>query len=84
VPEGPDELPELERQRAELYRELSQVGDFRPGSLNKARRAGPRPGMPAARPTFRVSQEAAEAAFTLAVSLVTLFSSGAVTRRPVP
>lgn len=38
MPEEPDELPELERQRAELYRELSQVGDFRPGSLNEVRR----------------------------------------------
>jgi hypothetical protein len=32
----------------------------------------------------QVSQEAAEAAFTLAVSLITLFSSGAVTRRTTP
>ena len=32
----------------------------------------------------QVSQEAAEAAYTLAVSLVTMFSSGAVTRRAAP
>ena len=34
----PDELAELERRRAELYRELGQVGDFRRGSLNEVRR----------------------------------------------
>ena len=38
MPQEPDELPELERRREELYRELSQVGDFRPGSLNEVRR----------------------------------------------
>jgi hypothetical protein len=38
VPDGPDELAELERRRAELYRELGQVGDFRRGSLNEVRR----------------------------------------------
>jgi hypothetical protein len=38
VPDGPDELAELERRRAELYRELEQVGDFRRGSLNEVRR----------------------------------------------
>jgi hypothetical protein len=37
VPE-PDELPELERRRAELYQQLARVGDFRPGSLNEVRR----------------------------------------------
>jgi len=31
VLEEPDELPELERRRAELYRELGQVGDFGQG-----------------------------------------------------
>jgi len=36
VPEGADELAELERRREELYRELGQVGDFRRGSLNLA------------------------------------------------
>jgi hypothetical protein len=38
VPDGPDELAELERRREELYRELAQVGDFRRGSLNEVRR----------------------------------------------
>jgi hypothetical protein len=38
VPEGPDELEELERRREELYRQLGQVGDFRRGSLNEVRR----------------------------------------------
>ena len=38
MPDGPDELAELERRRAELYRELGQVGDFRRGSLNEVRR----------------------------------------------
>jgi hypothetical protein len=38
VPDGPDELAELEHRRAELYRELGQVGDFRRGSLNEVRR----------------------------------------------
>jgi hypothetical protein len=38
VPEGADELAGLERRRAELYRELGQVGDFRRGSLNEVRR----------------------------------------------
>jgi hypothetical protein len=36
VPDGPDELAELERRRAELYAELGQVRDFRRGSLNEA------------------------------------------------
>jgi hypothetical protein len=41
VPDGPGELAELERRRAELYAELGQVGDFRRGSLNEAfRRCG--------------------------------------------
>jgi hypothetical protein len=41
VPDGPDELAELERRRAELYAELAQLGDFRRGSLNEAwRRCG--------------------------------------------
>jgi len=38
MPEEPDELAELERRRAELYRQLGQVGDFRRGSLNEVRR----------------------------------------------
>ena len=38
MPDGPGELAELERRRAELYAELGQVGDFRRGSLNEVRR----------------------------------------------
>ena len=38
MPDGPDELVALERQRAELYAELGLVGDFRRGSLNEVRR----------------------------------------------
>ena len=38
MPDGPDELAELERRREELYREPGQVGDFRRGSLNEVRR----------------------------------------------
>src|SRR5271165_5163086 len=38
VPDDTDELPELERRREELYRELGRIGDFRPGSLNEVRR----------------------------------------------
>jgi len=44
VPEGADELAGLERRRAELYRELGQVGDFRRGSLNEVRRKCGKPG----------------------------------------
>ena len=50
MPEEPDELPELERRRAELYRELSQVGDFRPGSLNEVRRKCGKPNCACAAP----------------------------------
>jgi len=50
VPEGPDELPELERRREELYRELSRVGDFRPGSLNEVRRRCGKPNCACADP----------------------------------
>ena len=38
MPDGPDELADLERRREELYRELGLVGDFRRGSLNEVRR----------------------------------------------
>jgi uncharacterized protein DUF6788 len=38
VPDEPGNLPGLEQRREELYRELSQVGDFRRGSLNEVRR----------------------------------------------
>jgi hypothetical protein len=50
VPEEPDELPGLERRREELYRELSRVGDFRPGSLNEVRRKCGKPNCACADP----------------------------------
>jgi hypothetical protein len=50
VPEEPDELPELERRRAELYQQLAQVGDFRPGSLNEVRRKCGKPNCACAAP----------------------------------
>src|ERR1700746_262815 len=50
VPEEPYELPELERRRAGLYRELSRVGDFRPGSLNEVRRKCGKPNCACAAP----------------------------------
>jgi hypothetical protein len=50
VPEEPDELAELERRREELYRELSRVGDFRPGSLNEVRRKCGKPNCACAAP----------------------------------
>ena len=53
MPEGPDELPELERRRAELYRELSQVGDFRRGALNAVWRKCGKPNCACAQPGHR-------------------------------
>jgi hypothetical protein len=50
VPDEPDELAELERRRAELYRELGQVGDFRRGSLNEVRRKCGKPNCACAAP----------------------------------
>jgi hypothetical protein len=50
VPDGPDELAELERRRAELYVELGQVGDFRRGSLNEVRRKCGKPNCACAAP----------------------------------
>jgi hypothetical protein len=50
VPDGPDELAELERRRAELYRELGQVGDFRRGSLNEVFRKCGKPNCACAAP----------------------------------
>ena len=44
VSDQPVDLPGLERRRAELYQELSQVGDFRRGWLNEVRSGGDRPG----------------------------------------
>jgi hypothetical protein len=50
VPDGPDELAELERRRAELYVELARVGDFRRGSLNEVRRKCGKPNCACAAP----------------------------------
>ena len=50
MPDGPDELAELERLRAELYAELGQVGDFRRGSLNEVRRKCGKPNCACAAP----------------------------------
>jgi len=50
VPDGPDELAELERRRAELYAELGRVGDFRRGSLNGVRRKCGKPNCVCAAP----------------------------------
>jgi hypothetical protein len=50
VPDGPDELPDLERRRAELYAELGFVGDFRRGSLNEAFRKCGKPNCACAAP----------------------------------
>jgi hypothetical protein len=50
VPDGPDELAELERRRAELYAELWRLGDFRRGSLNEVRRKCGKPNCACAAP----------------------------------
>ena len=50
MPDGPDELAELERRREELYRELGLVGDFRRGSLNEVRRKCGKPNCACAAP----------------------------------
>jgi len=50
VPDGPDELAELERRRAELYAKLARLGDFRRGSLNEVRRKCGKPNCACAAP----------------------------------
>lgn len=50
MPDGADELAALERRRAGLYAELGQVGDFRRGSLNEARRKCGKPNCACAAP----------------------------------
>jgi hypothetical protein len=50
VPDGPEELAELERRRAELYAELARLGDFRRGSLNGAFRKCGKPNCACAAP----------------------------------
>lgn len=50
MPDGPEELAELERRRAELYAELGRLGDFRRGSLNEVRRKCGKPNCACAAP----------------------------------
>jgi hypothetical protein len=50
VPDGADELAELERRRAELYQDLARIGDFRRGSLNEVRRKCGKPNCACAAP----------------------------------
>jgi hypothetical protein len=50
VPDEPGDLPDLERRREDLYRELGQVGDFRRGSLNEVRRKCGKPACACAQP----------------------------------
>jgi hypothetical protein len=63
MPEEPEGVAGLERQRAGLYEELSQVGDFRRGSLNEVwRRCGKRncacarPGHPGHGPQYNLTR----------------------------
>lgn len=46
-------LPELERQRAELYARLAATGDFRPGSINPTYRKCGKPNCACAQPGHR-------------------------------
>jgi hypothetical protein len=46
----PGDLPDLERRREDLYRELGRVGDFRRGSLNEVRRRCGKPDCACAQP----------------------------------
>jgi hypothetical protein len=50
VPDEPGDLPDLERRREDLYRQLGQVGDFRRGSLNEVRRKCGKPNCACAQP----------------------------------
>lgn len=50
MPDLPEDLAGLELRRAELYEQLSQVGDFRRGSLNEVRRKCGRPNCACAQP----------------------------------
>ena len=50
MPDLPEDLVGLELRRAELYEQLSQVGDFRRGSLNEVRRKCGRPNCACAQP----------------------------------
>ena len=50
MPDSRDDLAGLEHLRAELYEQLSRVGDFRRGSLNEVRRKCGRPNCACAQP----------------------------------
>jgi hypothetical protein len=50
MPGSRDDLAGLEHLRAELYEQLSRVGDFRRGSLNEVRRKCGRPNCACAQP----------------------------------
>jgi hypothetical protein len=50
MPDLPEDLARLELRRAELYEQLSRVGDFRRGSLNEVRRKCGRPNCACAQP----------------------------------
>jgi hypothetical protein len=50
MPGSQDDLAGLEHLRAELYEQLSRVGDFRRGSLNEVRRKCGRPNCACAQP----------------------------------
>ena len=50
MPDLPEDLAGLELRRAELYEQLSQIGDFRRGSLNEVRRKCGRPNCACAQP----------------------------------
>ena len=50
MPDRSDQLSDLERQRAELYQELGDVGDFRRGSINEVRRRCGKPNCACAAP----------------------------------
>jgi Family of unknown function (DUF6788) len=50
VPDEPGDLPDLERRRDDLYRQLGQVGGFRRGSLNEVRRKCGKPNCACAQP----------------------------------
>jgi|SRR5215472_9611717 len=63
MPDLPDDLAGLERRRAELYEQLSQVGDFRRGTLRAVRRkcgrlncACAQPGHPGHGPQYNLSR----------------------------
>jgi len=61
----PDSLPELERHRADLLTQISQLGDFRPGSITatQGRCGNPnchchKPGEPGHGPNLRLTYKA--------------------------